>query len=119
MLSFFKLAKGKNLQRSDTNYVKSLILYIMTSLEKNILGSWSISTASLVALRERLAMWQYSLNEIVLEYYEKKHCTDALYEFELQYKQISNQRKVDIDRIRIIDKYLVFTSEEIQRLVIQ
>ena len=91
----------------------------MTSLEKNILGSWSISTASLVALRERLAMWQYSLNEIVLEYYEKKHCTDALYEFELQYKQISNQRKVDIDRIRIIDKYLVFTSEEIQRLVIQ
>lgn len=91
----------------------------MTSLEKTILGSWSISTNSLNALRERLAMWQFSLNEIVLEYYEKKHCTDALYEFELQYKHISNQKKVDIDRINIINKYLVKTTEEVNRLVIQ
>ena len=91
----------------------------MTTLEKTILGSWSISTASLVALRERLAVWQYSLNEIVVEYYYKKHCLDALYDFEFQYNQISNKRKVDIDRIRILEKYLVRTTEEINRLVIQ
>lgn len=91
----------------------------MTSLEKSILGSWSISTASLVALRDRLAMWQHSLNEIVFEYYDNKHCLDALYDFELQYNQISNKRKVDLDRIRIIDKYLVKTTEEINRLVVQ
>lgn len=91
----------------------------MTTLEKTILGSWSISSASLIALRERLAMWQHSLNEIVLEYYDNKHCLDALYDFELQYNQISNKRKVDLDRIRIIDKYLVKTTEEINRLVIQ
>ena len=91
----------------------------MTSLEKSILGSWSISTASLVALRERLAMWQYLLNEIVLKYYDNKHCLDALYDFELQYNHIANKRKVDLDRIRIIEKYLVRTTEEINRLVIQ
>jgi hypothetical protein len=91
----------------------------MTTLEKSILGSWSISTASLVALRERLAMWQHSLNEIVVEYYDNKHCLDAAYDFELQYNQISNKRKVDNDRIRIIEKYLVRTTEEINRLVVQ
>lgn len=91
----------------------------MTYLEKTILGTWSISTASLVALRERLAVWQSSLNEIVVEYYDNKHCLDALYDFELQYNQISNKRKVDLDRIRIIEKYLVRTTEEINRLVIQ
>ena len=116
---FFKLAKGINLQRSDTDYVKSLKIDIMTTLEKTILGSWSISTASLVALRKRLAVWQYSLNEIVLEYYDNKHRLDALFDFELQYRQISNKRKVDLDRIRIINKYLVTTSEEINRLVVQ
>lgn len=91
----------------------------MTTLEKTILGNWSISTASLVALRERLAIWQFSLKEIVVEYYDNKHRLDALYDFELQYGQISNKRKVDIDRIRIIEKYLVKTTEEINRLVIQ
>ena len=91
----------------------------MTTLEKSILGNWSISTTSLIALRERLAIWQYYLNEIVVEYYDNKHCLDALYDFELQYGQISNKRKVDLDRIRIIDKYLVKTTEEINRLVIQ
>lgn len=91
----------------------------MTTLEKTILGNWSISTASLVALRERLAIWQFSLKEIVVEYYDNKHRLDALYVFELQYGQISNKRKVDIDRIRIIEKYLVKTTEEINRLVIQ
>lgn len=91
----------------------------MTTLEKTILGSWSISTSSLNALRERLAMWQYSLREVVVEYYDNKHCIDALHEFELQYGQISNKRKVDLDRIRIIEKYLVKTTEEINRLVIQ
>ena len=90
----------------------------MTTLEKSILGNWSVSTASLIALRERLAIWQYYLNEIVVEYYDNKHCLDALYDFELQYGQISNKRKVDIDRIRIIEKYLVKTTEEINRLVI-
>ena len=91
----------------------------MTSLEKTILGSWPISVASLVALRERLAIWQHSLNEIVVEYYDDKHCLDAVYDFELQYNQISNKSKVDVDRIRIIEKYLVRTTEEINRLVVQ
>lgn len=91
----------------------------MTSLEKSILGSWSISTASLVALRERLAIWQFSLNQLVVEYYDNKHRLDALYDFELQYGQITNKRKVDLDRIRIIEKYLVRTNEEINRLVVQ
>lgn len=91
----------------------------MTTLEKKILGNWSISSASIIALRERLALWQYLLREIVVEYYDNKHCLDALYDFELQYGQISNKRKVDIDRINIINKYLVKTTEEINRLVIQ
>ena len=85
----------------------------MTTLEKKILGNWSISTVSIIALRERLAIWQYLLRDIVVEYYDNKHCLDALYDFELQYGQISNKRKVDIDRIRIIEKYLVRTTEEI------
>ena len=90
----------------------------MTTLEKKIMGNWSISTASLVALRERLAVWQYYLNEIVVEYYDNKHRLDALYDFEIQYGQISNKRKVDLDRVRIIEKYLVRTTEEINRLVV-
>ena len=91
----------------------------MTTLEKTILGSWSISTTSLIALRERLAMWQHSLNGIVVDYYGRKHCLDALYDFELQYNQIKNKRKVDLDRVRIIERYLVRTTEEINRLVVQ
>ncbi len=91
----------------------------MTHLEKSILGNWSVSIKSLEQLRERLAIWQYYLNEIVVEYYADKHCLDALYDFELQYGQISNKRKVDLDRIRIISKYLVETTEEINRLVVQ
>ena len=91
----------------------------MTSLEKTILGSWSISEKSLITLRERLAMWQYSLNDIVVDYYATKHCLDALYDFEMKYNQISNKRKVDLDRIRIIQKYLVRSTEEINRLVVQ
>lgn len=91
----------------------------MTTLEKSILGSWSVSIKSLEQLRERLVVWQYSLNDIVLEYYDNKHCLDAAYDFELQYSQITNKRKVDLDRVKIIQKYLVRTTEEINRLVIQ
>ncbi len=91
----------------------------MTTTEKSIMGNWSVSTASLIALRERLAIWQHYLNGIVVEYYDNKHRLDALYDFEIQYGQITNKRKVDIERIRIIQKYLVRTTEEINRLVVQ
>ena len=91
----------------------------MTSLEKKILNNWSISTASLIALRDRVAMWQHSLTDLMVGYYENIHCVDAVYQFEVQYKQISINRKVDLERIRIISKYLVETTEEINRLVVQ
>ena len=91
----------------------------MTTFEKTTLGSWSISEKSLNDLYERLEMWKQSLIDILIEYYENKHCTNALYEFELQYEQIKSVRNVDLERIRIINKYLVKTTEEINRLVIQ
>jgi hypothetical protein len=88
----------------------------MTSFEKFTLGTLSVSEKSLQHCYEVSAMLDFSLIDALNEYYENKLCLDAIFEFDLAYEQIKSQRKVNDIRISIIKKYLVQTTEEINRL---